>query len=45
MMYKLEIDPNIGAVIIGHDSRWHYNSSVVACIYLASGVNFIATDA
>jgi ribonucleotide monophosphatase NagD (HAD superfamily) len=44
MMYKLQIDPEIGAVIIGHDSNWTYNSSVLACIYLASGVKFIATD-
>lgn len=45
MMYKLQVDPDVGAVIIGHDCRWHYNSSVVACIYLACGVSFIATDA
>ena len=44
MMYNLKVDPTVGAVIIGHDSLWHYNHSVVSCIYLTAGCAFIATD-
>jgi ribonucleotide monophosphatase NagD (HAD superfamily) len=44
MMYKLQVDSSIGAVIIGHDSAWSYNNSAVACIYVQAGAKFIATD-
>lgn len=44
MMYRLKVDPVVGAVIIGHDTAWHYNHSVVACIYLSAGCKFIASD-